>query len=267
MRVAGCPKSPGRWLVSLALAVLVAAPLASATRAEAQGLFDSLFGGFFGGPPRAPRYNAPGPSDGPGGPDYPSAERSSGGGTNCVRLCDGRFYPLPRSGQISPAKVCSAMCPAAQTKVFNGSPEHAVAADGTRYADLTTAFAFRQHIVPDCTCTGHGTGGLAHLDIDTDPTLRAGDVVASADGLTVFRGAGQLPYKQNDFVPLDSTSKGQGDLSRRLADVKVDPTAVAVTPVGKLTVEEQPVPESRPRPRPRAESEGRRPRTFFDIFR
>src|SRR6185312_3155855 len=136
-------------------------------------------------------------------PDYQSAERSSGGGAHCVRLCDGRLYPLPRSAQLSPAKVCSAMCPAAQTKVFNGSPEHAVAADGARYADLPNAFAFRQRVVPDCTCTGHGMGGLAHLDIDTDPTLRAGDVVAGADGLTVFRGAGQAPYKQNDFVPLD----------------------------------------------------------------
>ena len=205
--------------------------------------------------------------------DYSPAERSSGGGggTYCVRLCDGRYYPIPRSasGQFSPAKMCSAMCPAAQTQVFNGNPEHAVAADGTHYADLTTAFAYRQHIVPDCSCTGHGTGGLAPLDVDSDPTLRAGDVVAGKDNLTVFKGAGQLPYKPEDFAVLDGNSKGHADLSRRLADVKVDPTAVAITPVQTLATEEAPAQVSRPRPRRPRETatENRRPPNFFDIFR
>ncbi|MCC7346984.1 MAG: DUF2865 domain-containing protein, partial [Variibacter sp.] len=120
-----------------------------------------------------------------------AAPRNSG--VHCVRLCDGRHFPLPRSAggaKLDPVKVCSALCPAAKTQVFHGGAmEHAVASDGTRYADLDEAFTYRDKIVPDCSCTGHGPGGLAQIDIESDPTLRAGDVVVTASGPSIFRGS------------------------------------------------------------------------------
>lgn len=204
-----------------------------------------------------------------GYPDYAPRERSdrsehseggrqssgTGGGSGvlCVRLCDGRNFPIPRVSQgaaLNTAKVCSALCPAAKTQVFNGSnPEHAVAADGTRYASLANAFVYREKIVPGCSCTGHGPGGLAQIDIESDPTLRAGDIVATRGGLTVFRGSSSFPYKVADFTPLQSYAKANDEIRRKLSNVRVDVTARAVTPIPRLATAEdaKPVGKSRPR--------------------
>jgi hypothetical protein len=264
------PRSAEHLLAIIAVGVLAGAPLSLIPHAAAaQGLFGSLFGDIFGAPQRPTRpYGAPDQEPHAAPPEY---RERVGGGSYCVRLCDGRYYPIGRAGNgaFSPARICSAMCPAAQTQVFNGQPEQGVAADGTRYTELPNAFAYRQRVVPNCTCTGHGGGGLAPLDIDSDPTLRPGDVVASPAGLTVFRGAGQLPYRPSDFTPL---ANSRADLGRLLADVKVDPTAVSITPAQKLATEAAPAPVSRPPPRrPPAEATTRRPEarppSFFDIFR
>ena len=158
--------------------------------------------------------------------DRPSADAGIGGGSSahCIRLCDGRHFPVPRSAnQVAPAKMCNAMCPAAQTKVFYGSdPMHSAAADGTRYDDLPMRRSFRQHIVPDCSCTGNGPGGLAQIDVESDPTLRAGGVVATATGLSAFNGSGAYPYNKADFTPVDSYARINGDLKRKLSELKVD---------------------------------------------
>src|SRR5262245_65332961 len=53
----------------------------------------------------------------------PSIERKLAGepgghfSAYCVRLCDGRYFPLQRSFSISPAEHCRAMCPTATTTV------------------------------------------------------------------------------------------------------------------------------------------------------
>jgi hypothetical protein len=118
---------------------------------------------------------------------------SSGGTTWCVRLCDGRYFPLSppaASSRAGAAKVCSAMCPAARTAIFRGGGiDNAAGPHGERYADLGDAYVYRQRLVPDCTCNGRDAFGLARIDIDTDPTLRAGDIVATRSGPVVFRGS------------------------------------------------------------------------------
>jgi enoyl-CoA hydratase len=60
-----------------------------------------------------------------------------------------------------------------------------VASDGTRYAGLENAFAYRNRIVPACTCNGKSHFGLAPINIPADPTLRAGDIVVTAHGRVV----------------------------------------------------------------------------------
>ena len=124
--------------------------------------------------------------------DLPSPPAVSSGGTSyCVRLCDGRYFPLssPVAGsRASAAKTCSAMCPAADTAIFRGGDiDTAYGARGERYADLAQAFVYRDRLVADCTCNGHDAFGLAPIDVATDPTLRAGDIVATRSGLQVFR--------------------------------------------------------------------------------
>jgi hypothetical protein len=260
-------------LAALAAGFFAAALPAPA--AHAQSFFQALFGSLTGG--HSGRAYAPFSRDDrfpvePGaGNERPAAE-ARGSGTLCVRLCDGRHFPIPRSANgvaLNSAKVCSSLCPHAKTEVFHGSkPDHAVAGDGTRYADLDNAFAYRDRIVPDCSCTGNGPGGLAQIDVESDPTLRAGDVVATAGGLTVFKGANTFPYKTADFTPIDDYARVNAAVRRKLADVKVDPTATPATPIQSFasTEDEKPVVKKRRKPpvqAARTENPGRSPFGWF----
>jgi hypothetical protein len=123
--------------------------------------------------------------------------------TYCVRLCDGRYFPLQRHAGATPIQMCSAFCPATKTKVFTGSPiEHAAAADGQRYADIDNAFVYRKQIVPGCTCNGRDAFGLAPIDIATDTTLRAGDIIATRNGFAMFTGSQAQLRKGAGFTPV-----------------------------------------------------------------
>ena len=235
-------------IAGLGFAAFVGVVTAPVPEASAQGLFGSIFGNL-GISPRPPaRSYAPAyaPTHANPGLDAPDLgdQRAPGGvhtaaSAYCVRLCDGKYFPLPKAastGQVSPAKVCSALCPQAATKVFNGSdPARAVAADGTRYDDLDKAFVYRDKVVPDCSCTGNGPGGLAQIDIESDPTLRAGDIVARANGLQIFNGGARYPYKSADFTPIGSYARVSADLRQKLTGLKVDESATPATPVQSLT--------------------------------
>jgi hypothetical protein len=200
------------------LSVLPAGP------ASAQGLFELLFGGFR----RSPSPTTQAYAD-PSGTIADPVERSSGGSGGpyvayCVRLCDGQHFPVARASGVSAAQACNSFCPAAKTKVFSGSGiDHAVASDGTRYADLANAFVYRTKAVANCTCNGKTIGGLATPDINSDPTLRPGDIVATNSGFTAYSGNKKGVA---EFTPLS------GDAQRRLADVRVRPaTTASATPV------------------------------------
>ena len=163
-------------------AVVVPSPPASA-----QGLFDFLFQRRPGPPPNASSY---------ADPSYPGFDRERGSGapaglagTFCVRLCDGRYFPIQRSGGANPAQLCSSFCPAAETRMFSGAGiDHAVATDGTRYASLRTAFAYRERVVDNCTCNGRDPYGLVTLNPIEDTSLRQGDIVATNEGFVAYNG-------------------------------------------------------------------------------
>lgn len=182
-------------LAALAL-TLLSAP------APAQGLFNSWFGNqrpddrypqqnsWFGQrrqyAPQANAYSDPNP---PLHYSHSGAQPQVSTGTGhaasyCVRLCDGRYFPMQRHANASPAQLCSSFCPAAKTQVFNGSQiDHAYASNGQHYEDLDNAFVYRQKIVPGCTCNGKDSFGLARIDIAQDPTVRPGDIVATGDNV------------------------------------------------------------------------------------
>jgi len=117
----------------------------------------------------------------------PASAPSIGGSTGqsvayCVRLCDGRYFPMQRQTNATSIQLCSAFCPTTKTQVFNGSQiDHAVASNGARYANLEHAFAYRQKIVPGCTCNGKNEFGLAKIDVKSDPTLKPGDIISTGD--------------------------------------------------------------------------------------
>ena len=192
---------PDRAFVPI-LALALLATVAQAAPASAQGLFNWFGGGqrqddryprqnsWFGQrqyTPQANAYSDPGPvmQERYG----PASTPSISGGTGryvayCVRLCDGRHFPMQRHANANPAQLCNAFCPAAKTQVFNGSQiDQAVASNGARYANLDNAFVYREKIVPGCTCNGKDSFGIARIDIAADPTLRPGDVVATGDNV------------------------------------------------------------------------------------
>ena len=183
---------PRLALIRIAGLAALAAVLQCAP-ASAQGLFDQLFGGFERPrhyvPPQANAYSEPyaSPQSQPSGP-Y-GAQPSGGTGravSYCVRLCDGRYFPIQHHANATPIQLCGALCPAAKTQVFNGSQiDYAIAHNGARYADLDSAFVYRKQIVAGCTCNGKDAFGLAKIDVASDPTLRPGDIVASGDNVKV----------------------------------------------------------------------------------
>jgi Protein of unknown function (DUF2865) len=59
----------------------------------------------------------------------------------CVRLCDGRYFPLHHNSNT----ICEALCPATKTEIFSGSEiAQATAADGSPYQKLANAFVYRE---------------------------------------------------------------------------------------------------------------------------
>jgi hypothetical protein len=203
---------------AIVLAALALSAFGTVQPASAEGLFDTLFGGFQRRslPQHSNSYADPYVS--PDGESRRSGGESSGGhGTAfCVRTCDGRYFPIQRHAGASAADICRSFCPAAKTMVFSGSKiDGAVAHNGARYADLESAFAYRNGLVANCTCNGSKDGlGLARLEPTGDPTLRTGDIVATTNGLATYNG------KSAEFTPINPAS---GEWARRLSEVKVSP--------------------------------------------
>jgi hypothetical protein len=235
----------------------VAAMAAVAPAAHAQGLFDFLFGGFErrqSPPPSANSYADPYSAPTPDRPRYGGGGGGGGmaggiGGRSvsyCVRLCDGQHFPIQRMANATPVEICKAMCPTSKTKIFVGSfIDHAVAADGTRYANLENAYAYRDKLVPNCTCNGKDALGLSHIDVTMDPTLRPGDIVSTDKGLMAYNGrrSGQTA----EFTPIDS-SIPLADLARKSTKTRLSQDKTAEQQV------DQPEPYERPARRERNRS-------------
>jgi hypothetical protein len=221
--------------VMLGAASAALALIAASSPAAAQshgGIFETLFGRPWSNGPSAyadPSSSSPFKWFGSRPAETPPAD-VGGPIAYCVRLCDGRFYPIQHLSAVSPVQACSASCPASQTRIYNGEAiDNAVAVDGKHYADLSTAFTYRGKIVPGCTCNGRDAFGLANTPIEDDPTLRPGDIVATNDGLMAYNGGAPGTKAQaGNFTPISSYSGLSAELRRRLTETKVAPTSPAV---------------------------------------
>jgi len=202
---------------------------------QAQGLFDLLLGALRGAAPRAYNREAPRLLDDFPGEKYEEVPSGPGGPyvAYCVRLCDGRYFPLPANAgapSMTPQKVCGAMCPAAQTKVFSGTQiERAVASDGKGYSSIKNAFVFRERLVSDCSCNGRDTTGVAAMDTEEDPTLRPGDIVVTADGPKVYKGNRRTPHQVSDFVHANDYRGLSKSMRQNLSEMRVAPERLSVT--------------------------------------
>ena len=151
-----------------------------------------------------------------------------------MRTCDGHYFPVRAEGNVSAADMCHAFCPGSETRLYSGSSkiDFAVAADGSRYRDLGHAFLYRQRLVAGCTCNGHDPFGLARIDVNTDPTLRPGDVVATKAGLMAFTGRGK--DRSADFTPVGADRGLSKSYREKLSEMKImppNPGAHKQTPV------------------------------------
>jgi hypothetical protein len=211
---------------------------ASLTPALAQGIFERIFGGL--------RHSVEAPAGLPAniqayadpfadmkGPSTPSQRTAAGPATGyCVRTSDGFYFPVQAHPGVSAADACRTFCPASQTRLYSGSDiDHAFASDGSRYTDLNAAFLYRKELVAGATCNGRDAFGLARVDVNTDPTLRPGDVVATKTGMVAFTG---IKNKVTDFTPVDGYRGLPKSTRDKLSGVRImppNPGAPDVTPV------------------------------------
>lgn len=230
-----------RRMMLVATAAIASSVVLAPRGASAEGLFDL----FFSGLQKQQHRQAPPQSNffaDPFGQNQPSAPplraiASGGGPAFCVRSCDGRYFPLPR-GNATPIQMCQAFCPASPTKVFFGSTiDGATSATGERYADSENAFAYRKALRADCTCNGRDAAGLAPVDLTLDTSLRAGDVIATTDGLVAYSGIKVGNNQTADFTPVASYPGLTAEVRARLGEMKVAPVAA------ETVVNEPPLPE------------------------
>jgi hypothetical protein len=203
----------GRSRFGAAIAGLAIMLMMATSVPASAGFFDFLFGRRHSAPP--PQAVPDKPRDTPR-ESWRSGPRISGGlgaaSTYCVRLCDGRYFPIQRSTTAPAPTVCSALCPAAPTKVFFGSDvARATASDGSKYEDLPNAFVYRDKTVDGCSCNGRTPYGLASLDPQDDPTLRPGDLIATTAGLVRSEGARQAFGQAGEDVTSSIGLRGQLD--------------------------------------------------------
>ncbi|WP_245350330.1 DUF2865 domain-containing protein [Bradyrhizobium sp. UFLA03-84] len=221
--------------------VVVPAPV------SAEGLFDF----FFGGSQKQQGRQAPPQANffaDPFGLNQPerqtstptSAPRVAGSGpAYCVRTCDGKYFPLTMRGNATPAQLCQAFCPASATKVYYGGHiDSSASSTGERYADSETAFAYRKALRADCTCNGRDPAGLAPVDLALDASLKAGDVIATTDGLVAYTGVRVGNEQSFDFTPVASYPGLTAAVRARLGEMRV-------APVSAELASDAPLPETR----------------------
>jgi hypothetical protein len=133
----------------------------------------------------------------------------------CVRTCDGAVvslakYEVADASHLHPS--CDGACPGSETRLFR-LPENTdeisnavEAGSKTTYAELVARVRAATASKPACVCGSIVTKD--HVGVDSffaDPTLRYGDLIATSDGLRVFRGGGRFPHRASDFLAFNRT--------------------------------------------------------------
>lgn len=228
-----------------AFAVAAFVAVVAAPRAASAGFFDFLFGN----QPRQAPIASPGyavdPTVAPPPQSLPPFDQTADAGgayAHCVRICDGRHFPILARTGTTPTQLCQSFCPASATRVFFGSDiDNAMAANGERYSETDNAYLYRQRLSADCTCNGRDPAGLAPIDISLDTTLRPGDVVATATGLLAYRGR---PGQSADFTPVADYPGLTAALRAKLGEMKVAPVSAELTDNGVTTTGSIPQPSA-----------------------
>jgi hypothetical protein len=134
---------------------------------------------------------------------------------------------VQRTPNATPVEMCQAFCPATATEIYQGGPiDTAVARNGSRYADLDTAYAYRDSISKDCSCNGKDGVGLAPISVAEDPTLKPGDIVATRAGLVAYEVTTSTRRRDaatGSFTPIADYPGLSRDLRDKLTATEVAP--------------------------------------------
>jgi hypothetical protein len=239
------------------MAVAVASPVALApSPVPAEGLFDFFFSGArrqqqqAAPPPQASFFADPFANNSTQPAPVPRAAVALSGPSFCVRSCDGKYFPLMRAS-ASPVQMCQAFCPATPTKVFYGSSiDGATSSTGERYADSENAYAYRKALRADCTCNGRDPAGLAPVDLALDSSLRAGDVIATTNGLVAYSGVRIGNDQTAEFTPVASYPGLTAEVRARLGEMKVAPVSAEIANSDMPTSMINPAPVATTPPKP-----------------
>lgn len=160
------PRRPSSTLAiefAVAVALLVALPLACHPDAHAQGFAEALFGKGPGyTPPLSPLRShsayVPFHPDVYRDVEVGAADRSTYR-TVCVRHCDGYYWPISyaasRGRFYRDAGVCRESCASEASLYYHpvaGDPGNMVDLTGRSYRSLPTAFRYREALVEGCKC-------------------------------------------------------------------------------------------------------------------
>jgi hypothetical protein len=105
--------------------------------------------------------------------------------TLCVRSCDGYYFPISfsttRQHLAEDEATCQQLCPAGAELYYHSvrseGPEQMRSLEGGAYADLETAFRYREVLDQSCTC---GTPAGAPISTPADPLTVASIEPAAA---------------------------------------------------------------------------------------
>ncbi len=199
--------------------VLSFGALGPASAQSAGDFFAAIFGGL--ARPRAPQPMAMFPGLAPDAAEAPRTPSRTV--AYCVRMCDGRYFPLTNAADAQ--SQCASFCPKAETQVFRGSGtniEDATNDAGRSYSAIPNAYVYRTKLDNACTCTGQGPTGLAPVPVKEDATLRRGDIVMTAEGARVFDAkSSSPPHKDSAFVPPGQASRLSRDTRQQIEDLKL----------------------------------------------
>jgi hypothetical protein len=140
------------------------------------------------------------------------------GPANCVRLCDGSFFPS--NSASGGDATCQAQCPDAPTALYierAGSDriEDSVSVSGAPYTDLPVAGRYRTIVDNTCTCHRHKVSYLSAML--QDRTLRKGDAVMTPTGIVVYEGKSAGASRPEDFVALAQDKSLSRDVRENLS--------------------------------------------------
>ncbi|WP_238258313.1 DUF2865 domain-containing protein [Methylobacterium gnaphalii] len=125
----------------------------------------------------------------------------------CVRTCDGYMFPLGARHSQQDVTVhqaaCAAACPDAQTALYTlpwGKTEldQIVSLKGQPYLADAWANVYKKKRVESCNCRTPGSTA-APLSIEHDPTLQAGDVVATRTSAAVVTRLSKGDVEVEDY--------------------------------------------------------------------